>query len=267
MRTYRNPMMDRPITDLMGFDHVVAVMPDGRVIDTDEGFNHLDVHAPEVVIDYDGPFAEAQISKEHDDAMVENLREQGWEVLSGYSGQYQYAGPIMHASEFIGGGLEERIREEPGYWVALTVDIHPSEDDPEHEENGGSGESDYVGWIVARKIGSEDEIDARTGWIAEDLATWHFDPECTRRPMRDEDAAMSDVQVFYKGDSEDAARLRLSTYWIECAHMNHVRMGGEDAVYLDAADKIVQDGEVYSIKPTYRTGRVRAFLKPKETSK
>lgn len=266
MRTYRNPRMDRPINELMEFDHVVAVMPDGRVIDVDEGFNHLDVYAPEVVIDYDGPFAEAQISKQHDADMVESLREQGWEVLSGYSGQHGYSGPVMHRSEFIGGGIEDRIREEPGYWVALTVEIHPGEDDPEHESNGGNGESEAVGWIVARKIGSEDEIAARTGWIAEDMAPWHFDPSAarTRRLMTDEDAAMSAVQTLYKGRSETAARYELATYWTQCAYMNHVKAAGEDTAYLTAADKITTDLETYSLTPAHRTGRVRAFLKPKE---
>ena len=268
MRTYRNPRMDRPINELMEFDHVVAVMPDGRVIDTDEGFNYLDEYAPEVIIDYDGPFKEAQISREDTAAMIDYLGQQGWEALCGWSRQYltQKDDPIMHPSEFIGGGIEERIREEPGYWVKLAVDIHPNEDDPEHESNGGSGESKSVGWIVARKIGSEDEIAARTGWIAEEMAPWHFDPEAARnrRPMREEDAAMSDVQTFHKGDSESAARNKLAEYWVQCAHMNHVIMAGEQDAYLNAVEKITTDPETYAIRPTYRTGRVRAVLMPKE---
>lgn len=261
MRTYRNPRMDQPVNELMEFDHVVAVMPDGRVIDVDEGFNHLDVYAPEVVIDYDGPFAEAQISKQHDADMVESLRGQGWEVLSGYSGQHGYSGPIMHRSEFIGGGIEDRIREEPGFWVALTVEIQPGPDDPDNAE------SELVGWIVARKIGSEDEIAARLGWIAEEMAPWHFDPKAARnrRPMTDEHAAMSEVQVLYKGHSETAARYELATYWTQCAYMNHVKAAGEDTAYLTAADKITTDPETYSLTPAHRTGRVRAFLKPKES--
>lgn len=263
MRTYRNPRMDQPINELMEFDHVVAVMPDGRVIDTDEGYNHLDVHAPEVVIDYDGPFADGQILDEHDAAMVEYLRIQGWEVLTGYSGQHGYSGPVMHTSEFIGGGIEDRIREEPGYWVALTVEIHPKEDDPEY--NDGNGESEAAGWVVARKIGSEDEIAARTQWVAEDMAAWHHDPKAlSHRPMTDEHAAMSDVQTFHKGDSESAARNKLAEYWVQCAHMNHVIMAGEQDAYLNAVEKITTDPETYAIRPTYRTGRVRAVLMPKE---
>lgn len=266
-RTYRNPRMDQPIRDLMQFDHVVAVMPDGRVIDTDERFNLLDEHAPEVVIDYEGSFADAQISKDHDADMVEYLKSQGWEVLSGYSGQHGYSGPIMHTSEFIGGALEERIREEPGFWVALTVEIHPSENDPEHEDNDGSGESEYVGWIVARKIGSEDEIAARTQWIAEDVAPFHIDPHYKgHRPHTDEDVAMSSPQTLYKGTSLSAARKAAATYLTQCANMNHVRMAGEAGTYLSASVAIT-DSETYSVKPRHRITRVRATLMPKEESK
>lgn len=265
MRTYRNPMMDKPINELMEFDHVVAVMPDGRVINVDEGFNYLDEYAPEVTIDYDGPFADAQISEQHDAAMVENLRDQGWEVLTGYSGQYSYAGPVMHNSEFIGGGIEDRIREEPGYWVALTVEIHPKKDDPEYRN--GSGESDGAGWIVARKTGSEDEIAARTQWVAEHLARRHADPSFTPRPMTDEDAAMSAPVSLYRGPVESAARNILSTDLFKTAHFDTVKQAGLKDRYLDASVKIAEDDETYSVRPDYRIYRVRAVLMPKKESK
>lgn len=264
-RTYRNPRMDQKIRDLMQFDHVVAVMPDGRVIDTDEHFNLLDVHAPEVVMDYDGPFADAQLSKQHDADMVAYLKSQGWEVLNGYSGQHSYSGPVMHTSEFIGGALEERIREEPGFWVALTVDIHPKEDDPEY--NNGSGESDAVGWIVARKIGSEDEIAARTQWIAEDLAPWEVDPHYSgRKPWRDEDMAMASPVIFYKGESEDEARSALAGKLREYAQFRHIITDGSAPRYLAAAVE-VEDRLTYSVMPAYRIMRLRARLMPKEESK
>lgn len=262
--TYRNPRMDQAITDLMEFDHVVAVMPDGRVIDTDERYNLIDVYAPEVLIDYDGPFTEAQIGKSHDAAMVAYLRDQGWEVLTGYSGQYLYSGPVMHPSEFIGGRLEERIREESGFWVKLSVEIHPGEDDPEHESNGGSGESEAAGWIVARKIGSQDEIAARTQWVAEDLAPRDVDPRHKNDVMlTDEDAAMSAPEVFYKGESESKARLSLINHLNVIANYRHVKQAGKSAIYLDAATDM-QDSDTYSVKVN-RIFRVRALLMPKES--
>lgn len=241
---YRNPRMDQKITDLMKVDHVVAVMTDGRVIDTDEQSNPLDEYAPEVYIDYDGPFAEAQISDQYEHDMATALRDAGWEVLSGYAHDGPY---VMHTAQYIGGALEERIREEPGFWVKLNVDIHPGEDDPEHEDNGGNGESDYVGWIVARKIGSEDAIAARTQWIAEDVA-------------------MSMPVIFHKGESEEAARAMLTLKLTEYAGLNHIRMAGESAAYLAAADDI-ENGEVYSVRPGHRIQRVRAMLMPKENNK
>lgn len=258
-RAYRNPRMDQKIDDLMQFDHVVAVMPDGRVIDTDEGFNPLDVHAPVVEMGYDGPFEDAQIGKEHDAAMMEHLRKQGWEVLSGYSGQYSYSGPVMHRSEFIGGGLEDRIREEPGFWVALTVEIHPGPEDDDETE------SEVVGWIVARKIGSEDEIAKRTHWIAEDVAPFHVNPNYRGyRPHTNEDVAMSSPVVYYKGDSEEAARLAMVKALREIAQFNHVRMANESHCYMAAAERI-ESGEKYAVQPGHRIQRVRALLMPKES--
>lgn len=265
--TYRNPRMDQPINELMSFDHVVAVMPDGRVIDTDEKFNLIDVRVPEVYIDYEGPFAEAQISDQNDRDMVGYFKSQGWEVLNGYSNQYGYSGPIMHVSESIGGGLEDRIREEPGFWVALTVEISPNEDDPEHEDNGGNGESEAAGWIVARKIGSEDEIAARTQWIAEDVAPFHIDPGYSGfRPQTDEDVAMSSPTIFYKGESEEDARTALALKLTEYAGFKHIREAGESPGYLAAAEDI-RTGEVYSVQPGHRIQRIRAMLMPKENSK
>src|SRR5262245_35140668 len=39
-----------------------------------------------------------------------------WEALTGYTGQYGYRGPVMHASEFVGGRLERDIRATPGVY-------------------------------------------------------------------------------------------------------------------------------------------------------
>ena len=135
------------LNGLMTIDHVVHVHSDGRVTDNDT----QGIYAPEITCDYSGPFAEAQIMGEHIAAMVESVKAQGWTLETGWSGAYLTRGddPIMHASEFIGGALAEHIRETPGYWVALTVELHPGEDDPEY--NDGNGESDAAGWVVAHK--------------------------------------------------------------------------------------------------------------------
>ena len=133
----------------MTIDHVVHVHSDGRVTDNDT----QGIYAPEITCDYSGPFAAAQISREHIADMVASVKAQGWTLSAGWSGAYLTRGddPIMHASEFIGGALADHIRETPGYWVALSVELYPSESDPEHESNGGNGESDAAGWVVAHK--------------------------------------------------------------------------------------------------------------------
>lgn len=141
------------LNDLMSIDHVVYVREDGTV--TDDRAVTNGVYAPEIYCDYSGPFADAQISREHTADMVAMVKAQGWSLLCGWSGAYLTQGddPIMHQSEFIGGPLADHVRETPGYWVALSVEIHPGEDDPEY--NDGNGESDAAGWVLAhRETGS-----------------------------------------------------------------------------------------------------------------
>lgn len=97
----------RTLNDVMEFDHVIRVHEDGSISEPS------DVFAPEM-----------------NDGEVYD----GWELLTGFTGQYGYSGPMMHASEFVGGGLERHIRETPGLYVAL-VDY--------------SGEDEPDGWAVA----------------------------------------------------------------------------------------------------------------------
>lgn len=89
------------LNDLMSFDHVIRVHEDGAITEP------TGIYAPEV---YDEGGPSPVVSGD------------GWSLLNGYSGQYGYAGPVMHASEYIGGGLERDIRETPGYYVAVVVE-------------------------------------------------------------------------------------------------------------------------------------------------
>jgi len=59
-----------------------------------------------------------------------------WSLMSGYTGQYGYNGPVMHTSEFIGGTMADDILSEPGYYVALVVEDMDDPDNP-------------AGWVVA----------------------------------------------------------------------------------------------------------------------
>lgn len=111
----------KSLNDIMGFDHVVIINKDGSVSD---GPNSICV--PELWED--------------------DLSSDEWELLSGFSGQDRYNGPIMHDSEYIGGGLEDYIIEKPGIYVAI-VSNYFGEDDVD------DAETEISGWAVARYIG------------------------------------------------------------------------------------------------------------------
>jgi hypothetical protein len=87
------------LNNIMEVDHVIEVHEDGTVTEDTE-----DVYAPEV---YTGELFEPD----------------GWSFFTtGYSGQYGYSGPWMHASEFVGGSLAQDILSEPGYYVVIAND-------------------------------------------------------------------------------------------------------------------------------------------------
>ena len=100
---------DRPLNEIMDFDHVVEVREDGTIIDRN------DIFAPELYGD--------RVSS-------------GWTLLNGWSGQDRYPGPIMHPSEYIGGRMEVWIRENPGIYVALVAYDEDGDEEPD-------------GWAVA----------------------------------------------------------------------------------------------------------------------
>jgi hypothetical protein len=112
-------MSNRTLSDIMDFDHVIQVHEDGSITEP-SGIYAPDLHNGE-------------------------LEGSGWKLLNGFSGQDRYAGPIMHQSEFIGGGMERFIRESPGLYVAL-VDYPICDSDCEYCDGEGC-EPD--GWAVA----------------------------------------------------------------------------------------------------------------------
>lgn len=115
---------------LMEFDHVIEVRPDGSVIDAPR-----DIYAPELIMstDEDGQILAADEADYRDQAT-----RQGWDLMTGYTAQYGYNGPVMHPSEYIGGAMERDIMAQPGYYVALTVDILADEEP--------------AGWAVAYRL-------------------------------------------------------------------------------------------------------------------
>lgn len=145
------------LSKIMETDHVIRVHLDGTVSHP-EG-----VHAPEVNLSTDD---DGQILAEHEAAMIEELARAGWSLMSGYTAQYLAGNtPIMHTSEFIGGGMAEEILEAadlgtPRDYVALAVEVE-SEVCPEDAKgctlNGdrcdycrdNGRETEDAGWMVA----------------------------------------------------------------------------------------------------------------------
>lgn len=105
--------MTEELNDIMSFDHVIEVLPDGGII------SRPDIFPPELL---DGETSDK------------------WALLDGYTGQ-QGGGSIMHNSEFIGGRMERDIRSNPGVYVALVCTWLDAEDDDEDTVEG---------WAVAR---------------------------------------------------------------------------------------------------------------------
>lgn len=91
------------LNDVMEFDHVIRVHADGSVSDVDG------IYAPNL---QDG-----------------ELDDKSWSLMNGYSGQYGYSGPEMHASEYIGGGMARDILATPGLYVAIVA-YHGDDEDP-----------------------------------------------------------------------------------------------------------------------------------------
>ena len=177
------------LNDLMEFDHVVFIDEYGHVHDhntlTPEraGWSYgvtarTRLYSPELIDHLDGD-PEPEIASQglsdpdagtsegpyvlgdprpHSGPLVSNsdqelqrqARSSGWDgLLQGFTGQYGYNGPVMHASEFIGGGIERYILENPGWYCAVVVNA-PDDD--------GTYSSEVAGWSIAyRSLRTDDE--------------------------------------------------------------------------------------------------------------
>lgn len=91
------------LNSVMEFGTVIRI--DGNTLTTD-----LSVYAPEVTQECDASGSHTGEPK---------IEGEGWEFLTGFSGQYGYGGPHMHQSEYIGGGLARYILDTPGEYAAV----------------------------------------------------------------------------------------------------------------------------------------------------
>lgn len=131
----------------MEVDHVIRVR-EGGIVDDAPG-----IHAPEVYVDTD---SDGQILNEHERSMIDTVRASGWELLTGWTRQYGYNGPVMHSSEFVGGNLAEHILGTPGLYCVVSVETL---DDSENA----------AGWAVAfREIAHYGESRSACGELRAD---------------------------------------------------------------------------------------------------
>lgn len=128
------------LNDIMEFDHVVKVNSDGTVENGPAG-----VYAPDVSVECADDDA-GSITREAEAEMIRYVESQGWELMTGYTGQYGYSGPIMHVSEYVGGMLADDILARPGLYVVVEpTGIYPSEE--AEERNAG----EPIGWVILRR--------------------------------------------------------------------------------------------------------------------
>ena len=73
----------------------------------------------------------------------------GWEAVSGYSGQHGYSGPDMHPSEYLGGGMARDVLEDVGaIYATQTLSALPNWDADDEETETVMMDAD--GWILLK---------------------------------------------------------------------------------------------------------------------
>lgn len=134
-------MANDTLNDLMSFGHVVVSDGNGNVTEPS-----APEYGPEVV--YAKADADGQLIKQPgaNDFDIDMFGYGDWDLMRGFTGQYSYRGAIMHQSEYIGGAMEDHIRANAGYYVAVVVDVLLI---------GETQESENDGWAVAFKQLSE----------------------------------------------------------------------------------------------------------------
>lgn len=115
------------LNEIMEFDHPVTVDADGIVTDAE------DAYAPELIMPVD---EDGQALLSADEHLKAQAGDAGWTLLTGWTGQYGYRGPVMHPSEFVGGRLAEHIIANPGTYVVTAVETDDGDEEP-------------AGWAIA----------------------------------------------------------------------------------------------------------------------
>ena len=85
----------------------------------------------------------------------EKLDDPRWEMLTGYSGQESYSGPVMHNSEYVGGQLERDILADPGTYVVVAAYWTP--EDIKDGAEGHEWDYEIEGWAICKLKEYEEE--------------------------------------------------------------------------------------------------------------
>ena len=85
----------------------------------------------------------------------------GWQPVTGYSGQHGYSGPVMHASEYLGGGMARDLLSGElgaGWFVITSVESDACDDfrmhgqcTPDGGDCGRNCSEEPAGWILLHK--------------------------------------------------------------------------------------------------------------------
>lgn len=111
---------------------VILSLPDMgvyKILDGDPG-----------VPDFDEPLPRENTGDD-DKALYSAIEGTGWELVSGFTGQHGYDGPVMHESEYMGGGIVQYTMDTPGIYAVQYVAAWSDYDFEEYE---------YVGWVLLR---------------------------------------------------------------------------------------------------------------------
>lgn len=124
---------------IMQPDHVVRILDDGTV---DNPGNMPHVRVPEAILgacwDEHG---DPHVHFGHETEFVRRMDREGWEVFQGRVSHGVRLGPVIDDTYYIGGALEEIIRDRPGFWVRHPVDLFPPD----------GGEPVAAGWALLHR--------------------------------------------------------------------------------------------------------------------
>lgn len=158
------------LNDVMEFDRVICVHADGTV-------THVEEYAPELC---DGELSSGS----------------AWSLMTGYTGQYGYRGPIMHESEYIGGRMADDILSTPGLYVALVSRVSTPADGCTFCESDTPCDNHSIdGWAVAYIHSGTAPVTYRDGDREVTVTVEDLDLD---RPMTDAERAEHDRYHVHK---------------------------------------------------------------------